>query len=438
MNIMEEQNISPSGTFVSTEVALKSARQRRIELPGQLERNQGLATFTGRLTLEQFTDLTVVHNRRWAEDAGESVDSVTQREIIDAHANGLALFMLQGLIAATTSRLRDDNTVSEGLLEQLELLQNRVGRSAHYGLPQVTLVLPVEPDFDPIGDSFALLAMPAGRMFVVADGQHRREAGRRVREFLTQVILDRRIPKAAKFFPTQADPVTGAELEAWIAVQDTFRSWTLISYEAHIGLSVEQARQMFTNYNCNVKPVKADLNLEFDQSNPINQFAKSWVLPQVREFSEGTSVLDLRQLASIQGLLFLGKTTIKAAPYNVTDMEPVAKEFWTTILGSDEWKRPGSLLREVPVLKGLAKAWFYVFLARRNSRLERAASIRSYIRETVFNREWVDSVANLSGHIVPADTKAGFRFSPAHNDIVTAIVGDIFSDKETKETTNNA
>lgn len=430
--------MEPSGKFVSTDAALKSARQRRIELPGQLERNQGLATFTGRLTLEQFTDLTVVHNRRWAEDAGESVDSVTQREIIDAHANGLALFMLQGLIAATTSRLSDDGTKSEGILEQLELLQNRVGRSAHYGLPQVTLVLPVEPDFDPIGDSFALLAMPAGRMFVVADGQHRREAGRRVREFLTQVILDRRIPKAAKFFPTQADPVTAGELEAWIAVQDTFRSWTLISYEAHIGLSVEQARQMFTNYNCNVKPVKADLNLEFDQSNPINQFAKTWVLPQLREFSNGTSVLDLRQLASIQGLLFLGKTTIKAAPYNVTDMEPVAKEFWTTVLGSSEWSRPGSLLREVPVLKGLAKAWFYVFLARRNNRLEKAASIRSYIRDTIFDREWVSSVPNLPGHIVPAENDAGFRFSPAHNDIVTAIVGHIFLERPQSSATGES
>lgn len=418
-----------SGTFVSTEAALKTARQRRVELPGQLERNQGLATFTGRLTLEQFTDLTVVHNRRWAEDAGESVDTVTQREIIDAHANGLALFMLQGLVAATISRLEDEPTTSEGVLAQLENLQNKVGRSAHYGLPQVTLVLPGDPDFENIGESFARLALPAGRMFVVADGQHRREAARRVREFLTQVILDRRIPKATKFYPPHTDPVPAVELEAWISVQDTFRSWTLISYEAHIGLSVEQARQMFTNYNCNVKPVKADLNLEFDQTNPINQFAKTWAVPQIREFTDGNSVLDLRQLASIHGLLFVGKTTIKSAPYNVTEMEPIAKEFWTTVLGSTEWKRPGSLIREVPVLKGLAKAWFYVFLARRNNRHGQAARVRSYVRDTKFDRAWVESVPSLKDHTVPADNDAGFRFSPAHNDIVTTIVSDVFGDK---------
>src|SRR6266404_771353 len=119
-----DEDTSPheTRTFISTESALKSARQRRVELPGQLERNQGLATFTGRLTLEQFTDLTVVHNRRCAEDAGESIDSVTQREIIDAHANGLAAFMLQGLVAATILRLKDEPTTSEAILEQLELV----------------------------------------------------------------------------------------------------------------------------------------------------------------------------------------------------------------------------------------------------------------------------------------------------------------------------
>ena len=59
--------------------ALRSSRQRAIVLTGQLERNQGQATFTGRLTLEQFADLTVVHNRKWAEDAGEISDEGADR-----------------------------------------------------------------------------------------------------------------------------------------------------------------------------------------------------------------------------------------------------------------------------------------------------------------------------------------------------------------------
>ena len=420
--------VSDGGRVFSVDGALKASRQRHVELLGQLERNQGLPTFTGRLTLEQFADITVVHNRRWAEDAGQSLDAVTQRDIIDAHANGLAMFILQGLVDSTTLRGTEDGLSAE-TVEQLRLLQDKVGRSAHYGLPQVTLVLPGAPEFGEVPgvpqSTVVRMFLPAGRLFVVADGQHRREAARRVREFLNQVVSDRRIPKGIKFYPAQEEPISGPELEAWIGVQDTFRSWTLISYEAHIGLSIDQARQMFTNYNCHVKPVKQDLNLMFDQSNPLNQFAKEWAHPQIEAASEGSSVLDLRQLATVNGFLFLGKTTIKSAPYNVVQMLPVAKEFWTTVLQSPEWKRPGSLIREVPVLKALAKAWFYVFLAKRNSRLGQATRTRSYIRQTKFDKDWMESVQGLSAHTVPAENEVGFRFSPAHNDIVARIVAHV-------------
>jgi hypothetical protein len=410
--------------------ALKTGRHRALALIGQLERNQGLPTFTGRLTLEQFADFTVVHNRKWAADAGESLDIVTQREIIDAHANGLAMFMLQGLAAATAHRLDDDESVPRAVKDELHAVQDHVGRSAHYGLPQVTLVLQGDPEVNQImenGDIVAArLFLPAGRLFVVADGQHRREAARKLREFLNQLIADRRIPKAAKFYPSQDDPLTSDQMEAWVAVQDTFRSWTLISYEAHIGLSVEEARQMFTNYNCHVKPVKQDLNLTFDQSNPINQFAKDWVQPQIQLASNGEQALDLRQLAAIQGFLFLGKTSIKGAPYNISSMQVVAQEFWTTVLRSPEWKRDNSVIREAPVLKGLAKAWFYVFLARRNNQSAKAERLRRYIRTTTFDRGWMESVPGLAEHTVPAQNALGFRFAPSHNEIVARIVSHIF------------
>jgi hypothetical protein len=420
-------NVLTETRATSINDALKQGRQRAVTLLGQLERNQGQPTFTGRMTLEQFADLTVVHNRRWAEDAGETMDIVTQREIIDAHANGLAVFMLQGLVAATSSRGLDDG-LSPRTLSELEKVQDTVGRSAHYGLPPVTLVLQGEPEIHQIRDAggepiAARLYIPAGKLFIVADGQHRREAARRVREFLTELIASRRPPRHAKFYPATEEPLTGDEMEAWVAVQDTFRSWTVVAYEAHIGLTVDQARQMFTNYNCYVKSVKADLNLSFDQSNPINTFAKEWLKPHIEE-SSGPP-LDLRQMASINGLLFLGKTTIKSAPYNVAALLPSAREFWEAVMVKPDWSRDGSLFREVPVLKGLAKAWFMVFLARRNNQLAKADKLRNYIRRTSFDAAWLASVPGLRDLTIPADTEAGVRFSPAHNEIVTRIVNHI-------------
>ncbi len=220
------------------------------------------------------------------------------------------------------------------------------------------------------------------------------------------------------------------EMEAWSAIHETFRAWTWISFEAHIGLEVEEARQMFTNYNCHVKPVKMGLSLEFDHSNPINRFAKDWVQEHLATIPDGKR-LDLRELATVHGFLFLGKTTIKSAPYDVDDILPIAREFWTLVLQAKEWRRQDSLLHDVPVLKALAKAWFYVFVARRNQARDKAELLRTYIRKTVFDRNWMQSVPGLEAHTVPAETELGFRFSPAHNDIVARIVEHVLGKKGT-------
>ncbi len=419
------------GAAVSVDAAMQLSRQRSTVLSGQLDNNQGSATFTGRLTLEQFADLTVVHNRKWAQEAGESLDQVTQREIIDAHANGLARFMLQGLVDATIKRSKGDPTVAP-LVDQLKAIQDKVGVSMHYGLPPVTLVLPRQPDMRPLTDGNEQVVchrmiVPAGVFFYVADGQHRREAARRVRMFLNEVISSRRVPKSSKFFPHSEEPIGVEEIEAWGAIQETFRGWTVVSYEAHLGLNVDQARQMFTNYNCHVKPVKPDLNLEFDQSNPINRFGKEWVEDELKLANGPSSKLELRQVAAINGFLFLGKSTIKSAPFNVIELLPTAKEFWATVMKSPEWQREGTLLREVPVLKALAKAWFYCFIARRNKKEDKAAALRAYIRSTVFDKAWMESVPKLSDHTVASEGEPGFRFSPAHNDIVGAIVAHVLA-----------
>ncbi len=414
----------------SVEDLIRSTRQRAIGLLGYLELNQGLPTFTGRMTLEQFSDLTVVHNRRWADEAGESLDIVTQREIIESHANGLATFIVQGLLHATITRAERDDGFPPTVKMALNRIESRIGSGVHFGLPQVTLVMPGTPEVKPVKEDATQqivahrLFLPAGKLFIVADGQHRREAARRVRQFLNDTIASRRTPKGSKIYPAVDAPLAADETDAWIAVQETFRSATLISYEAHIGLTVDQARQLFTNYNCHVKPVKADLNLHFDQANPINQFGKTLV-SQLPTNGGNQPLFDLRQLAAINGLLCIGKTTIRSAPYDASDRSiPKAKEFWSTVLGAADWKREGTLLREVPVLKALAKAWYMVHLAGRNRQQEKAKQLREYISGKRFDRDWVKSVNGLDAHTVPA-ADGGFRFSPAHNDIVTKIVADV-------------
>jgi hypothetical protein len=73
---MEPSEISRS----TIQDVLRVSRQRALVLTGQIERNQGRPTFTGRLTLDQFAELTVAHNRRWAEEAGQSMNDVTREK----------------------------------------------------------------------------------------------------------------------------------------------------------------------------------------------------------------------------------------------------------------------------------------------------------------------------------------------------------------------
>jgi len=49
------------------------------------------------------------------------------------------------------------------------------------------------------------------------------------------------------------------------------------------------------------------------------------------------------------------------------------------VLKMPAWQRQNSLLHEIPVLKALAKAWFYVFIARRNQQRDKAEQLRAYI-----------------------------------------------------------
>lgn len=430
--------------------ALRETQQRRVSLVGALGLNQGRPTITGRLSLEALVDLSVVHNKRWIADAGESIDLVTQRELKESHVTGLAIFILQGLVDATIRRVREQPAFPSQTLMALNRIADRLGcgnqvdegkrDAGHYGIPQFTFVLPETEDLDVTqfrdqnGEMIAArYFLPAGRLFVTADGQHRREAARRVREFLTETIANRRTPKNQKFYSAEDAPLSADEVDAWVLVQETFRSYSTVSYEVHLNLTVPQARQMFTNFNAKVLPVKPDLNLEFDSANPINQFGKQEVVAQLPKTADGKPILDLRQVAAINGFLFLGKSSIKQAPYNVDLLKPKAREFWTTVFQSVDWRRPDSYLREVAILKGLAKAWFYVHFARRNRHPGRDRTLREYIRTTKFDNAWVEEVPDLKLFVIQTAGGGGsIRFQPAHNEIVACIVDHVIWGKRSK------
>lgn len=404
--------------------ALRQTRARQLLLTGTLERNQGRPTFTGRMTLEQLVETTTVHNQAWADTASlvDAETRIMQRDIQSSHAVGLTYFLLQGVTAATLQRMEE---AQQPISQSLRDLYTRLSPPSSVAIPPVTLVLQEMPEVVTTGTSTSL-ALSAGTLFLVADGQHRREAARRLRDIFQTVISTGVLPRQAAVLGggLEIGPVEPERLDAFIALQETFRSWTYIAYEAHLGLSVAETRQLFINYNYHAQPVSADLSLSFDESHPLNVFNK--VLQRTLAETRVPMEVTLRQLATITGLAVMGRPNMRRTPRDVEAALDAADRFWSMVRTSKDFRRDGTLLRALPVLKGLAKAFWVVHRAPTRFRAPQSAArvLRTTIKTTVFDDAWLFAIPGMRDLARVTDDKR-IAFSPAHNEIIGKIVGAI-------------
>lgn len=429
MTTTHQTDVTPTDTpplpVTTTPIeALRHARARQVLLRGTLERNQGRLTFTGRMTLEQFVETTTVHNRAWAKgtESEEAEELIAQREIHSSHAVGLTYFMLQGLAAATVQRLTDnEEPVPPGLREWV----TRLAPPLSVAIPPVTLVLSEMPEVttDRMGTA---LALSAGTLFLVADGQHRREAARRLRDMFLDIIGSGTVPRSALALGAglEAGPLREDLLDAVVAIQETFRAWSFIAYEAHLGLSVKEMRQLFINYNYHAQPVSADLSLSFDESHPLNVFNK--VLQHQLADTRHPMDISLRQLASITGLAVMGRPNMRRTPRDVEAALESAEQFWRLIRHAKDFSREDSLLRSMPILKGLAKTYWVGWRAPGRYRAPAAArkEFRHLLKTNTFDKAWLLKIPGMR-ELSRVQPDGSIKFSPGHNEIVAKIVASV-------------
>lgn len=407
-------------TTTSPTEALRQVRARHLLLKGTLERNQGRLTFTGRLSLDQLVETTTVHNRAWSEatDIEGAEELVMQREIQSSHAVSLTYFLLQGLADATMRRMQEDGME---IPPALRTIWERLSPPSSAAIPPVTLVLAETPDVttDRVGNTS--LALSAGTLFLVADGQHRRDGARRLRDLFMEVIGTGTIPRSAAVLGLEPGPITDAQIEAFVALQDTFRSWSFIAYEAHLGLTVKEMRQLFINYNYHAQPVSADLSLSFDESHPLNVFNK--VLQHKLLAARPPLEISLRQLATITGLAVMGRPNMRRTPRDVEEAIAAADMFWSLVRNAKDFRREQSLLRAIPILKGLAKAFWVTHRAPERYRAEPSSkrTLRMLVKTTTFDKTWLAAVPGMKD-LVRSQSDGSFKFAPTHNEIVAKLV----------------
>jgi hypothetical protein len=207
----------------------------------------------------------------------------------------------------------------------------------------------------------------------VIDGQHRRHGADMVMTFLDEVRQKGKYPgKGAVLFADKGKPVPEEEMLVWNEAYDAARSFATLTVEVHLGLDIDQERQLFHDLNRLIKKVDPTLAFQFDGSNPVTLFIKSKLVEDLgiqvtdsepKDWTNDTGGLVLKDMVAINAIAFLNKGNVAGAtPSVVEPREEAVLDLWNHIIkipdfGSNRAKEKTVAAQPV-VLKALAKLAF--------------------------------------------------------------------------------
>jgi hypothetical protein len=432
--------------------------------------NLGHRTFIALIPMKDFYAMSKVANERQPDGT-----PATQRPLNEAHATGLAKYILRGMIAAAIEYRRNFHKPESLALHEL---QRVMGPQTYMSLqPIVANLRTVEPGGAGIegkrmecdGETACFKVFLGQRdMLYVIDGQHRRYAMDLVFEFLTEIRLNRKYPRKPKLFEGNfKETIPTDVLAAWDECDEVARGFSKIAVEIHLGLGVREEQQLFHDLNNLAKKVERSLALKFDSANPVNQFIQNELLPHILDWDDvvdgdqsnwakDTGRWTFRDLAATNAILFLNKTSIASAtPADVEDKYAVACRMWGAIANVPGFGKPGAkantVLAQPVVVKAIAKLVYDLGFGRRRDAnaqedLERLLMSLSQVNFSHTNpvwrfyemteqerikakltglRDYLPDGGDTNRSIGTFDTaNKWMRFATRHNDIYP-IIGDM-------------
>ena len=127
----------------------------------------------------------------------------------------------------------------------------------------------------------------------------------------------------------------------WNEAYDAARSYATISLEVHLGLDVDQERQLFHDLNKLGKKVSSSMALQFDSSNPITQFIKESLVAdgllrvtdlEVKDWAADTGEMPLKDVVAVTSLAFLNKSNATGAtPALIEPRQDVVHRLWQKV-----------------------------------------------------------------------------------------------------------
>lgn len=349
--------------------------------------NLGHRVFTMSVPFRKFADISAVANNR---EAGP----VAQRALDENHAKKLAVYMVKGLVsAAKMRRIQGGKEVPD----TFDAILSKLGEQPYFSLqPLVCNIRNVPPGGTGTGGIRGFRLETTGgetagfKVFLserhilwVVDGQHRRHAADLAMTFLDQVRQTGKYPgKGAVLFVEKGKAVTEEEMLVWNEAYEAARSYASLTVEVHLGLNIEQERQLFHDLNRLGKKVDASLAFQFDGSNPITHFIKrnlagdlgiSITESEAKDWSEDSGALVLKDVVAVNAIAFLNKGNIAGAtPAVIEPRENAIMDLWSRVteipnFGNHRAKEKTVSAQPV-VLKALAKiAYDLKFSNRRPS-----------------------------------------------------------------------
>lgn len=428
--------------------------------------NLGYRVNVLQIPMHEFVQMSAVAN-----DPAMDEEQIAQRKLDLPHAQKLAVYILKGLVYGAIDHRVERNLPESPALNEIRdslgpqpyialqpLVANiRNCRRAGEGLKVRKLVT--------ADDRLAAFEVFLSQQHVlwVIDGQHRRKAMEIVFEFLDQILRTHAYPKKSSLYSAGTTEVTSQFLAAWQEVMTATRSFCKVSLELHLGLDIDQERQLFHDLNNLGKKVDKNLALKFDNSNPVNLFIKETLHDEIGlkivekdavEWKDDQGTLAWKDVVAVNAILFLNKSNIGGAkPADVGDKVEVAKRFWEGVMaipGFGEVHAKENVVAAQPVvLKALAKLVYdFAFSNRRPSNADEFLdTLLSSISDLDFSHKnpmWQfyeitdgqrldKGLAGLSSYLPSMETgnrdvgsfqEGVMRFGSKHNDIYP-IIGDM-------------
>ncbi len=346
--------------------------------------NSGNQTFTVLFSVFDLLQYTEVAN----EQSVNSTEGVSQRPLNLEHASKLGKYILKGLLYSVLNKRIKHGAQDHAFLEGII---NMMGKQSYYALAPIVASfrnchrngtnLKVVPLVS-INDETAAykVFLGQGDILWIVDGQHRRKGAELVLDFLKHVATHHKYPGKNSLYPSSSKETLGPnELSIWIDCLEASKKCT-INIEVHLGLGLEEERQLFHDLNNLGKKVEKSLAFKFDGSNPINQYIKDvlvndkfdeakLVIHEKDQKSWTDSGLTHKELVALNAVLFLNKSNINGAVSSTVDPKiETADKFWDIILTipniSDSNSKTMTVAAQPVVLKGIAKLFFDFFFSR--------------------------------------------------------------------------